>query len=132
MNPTSKKSILYIDDEAEIRKLIADLLDKTGYNTDTASDGIEGLKKIKSQYYDLILLDIVMPNMDGLQMLEQMHKDNIKNGKIVILTNIELQEAKETAKNNGASDYWVNSKITPEELVRRIKDMLPNSTLIND
>jgi len=82
--------ILLIEDEAGIRQVYADVLKKEGYTVETAEDGEAGLEKIKTGGYSLILLDIMLPKMDGLAILTELKKKAPQeaNGPIVLLTNL--------------------------------------------
>ena len=68
------KRILIIDDEESVRKAFSLSLEDAGYETDTAADGLKGVEKVKSGEYDMILLDLKMPNMDGVATLREIRK----------------------------------------------------------
>ena len=67
-------SILVVDDEKGVRELIQDFLTKEGYSVTTAEDGIDALEKLQKDFYDLLITDLVMPHMDGLELLDRVWK----------------------------------------------------------
>lgn len=115
------RNILIIEDNKFIRDLISEKLTNSDYNVDQADNGEEGLKKIHNNKYDLILLAIMLTKKNGIEVLEDIFKDKIQNGKIVMFTNLNTEEIKKKTFELGAYDFWDKSKITPEELVNKIK-----------
>ena len=86
------KKVLSIEDNAANRKIIFDLLTSQGYEVIEACDGKEGLKKVKSEKPDLILMDVQLPEMDGFQVLKEIRKtEEIKNIPVVILSSYAMQ-----------------------------------------
>lgn len=104
----SKKKVLVIDDDLVVEKLVTTLLQSRSYNVITASDGVKGLEKAKNECPDLILLDIVMPIMDGYEVCDELKKDkDTKEIPIIMLTSEESREAIKSAYQAGANDYIV-------------------------
>ncbi len=99
-----KKKIIYIDDEESLRMLIQNQLSIEGYDVDVAEDGDIGLEMIEKNNYDLILLDIRMPRMDGLQVLDSLRKKNIKT-RVIMLTAVSELNTAINAVKAGANDY---------------------------
>jgi DNA-binding NtrC family response regulator len=97
-------SILIIDDEKAIRKTLTEILGFEGYKIDEASDGEEGLRKFKEKNYDLILCDIKMPKLDGLEFLEKAKEINSEVPVIIISGHGNIETAVEAVKS-GAYDY---------------------------
>ncbi len=97
-------SILIIDDEAAIRKTLTEILGYEGYKIDEASDGEEGLKKFKENGYDVILCDVKMPKMDGIEFLERAHEINPDTPIVIISGHGNIDTAVEAVKK-GAFDY---------------------------
>lgn len=121
-----KKRILLVEDDQFTRELYEEVLKGEGYFVDTAVNGEEGLTKIKAGGYSLILLDIMMPKMDGLEVLRSL-KDNppkIQNGPIIILTNLTNDPILNSAYGLNAKDYVVKSDITPGDLLDKVKSYL--------
>src|SRR5947199_924173 len=97
-------AILIIDDEKSIRKTLTEILSYEGYKVDEAGDGEEGLKKFKEKTYDLVLCDIKMPKLDGIEFLEKAKQINADVPIIVISGHGNIETAVEAVKK-GAFDY---------------------------
>src|SRR5690349_24807383 len=97
-------SILIIDDERAIRKTLAEILSFEGYKLDEAADGEEGLKKFKEKNYDLVLCDIKMPKLDGIEFLQKAGELNPDVPVVMISGHGNIETAVETVKKN-AFDY---------------------------
>jgi DNA-binding NtrC family response regulator len=114
---SAKGSILVIDDENEIRESLADLLRLEGYETSTAKTGDEGMKSIENGLFDLILLDINLPDRNGLDMLQQIKRESPELGIIMITAYASTQMAFQASKQ-GADSYitkpWDNDKLLLE------------------
>lgn len=119
------KKILIIEDEEIILNLLQKKLAQEGYEVSTASNGYEGLEKIKKEKPDLILLDIIMPKMGGFEVLEEMRKDNdLKNIPVIVVSNsgqpVELDRAQEL----GAKDWLIKTEFDPQEVVEKVRRIL--------
>ena len=115
--------ILLIEDDEMIRSLYTDVFTKAGFKIDSAADGQEGLIKARVGGYNLILLDIMMPQLDGLGFLKELKDKPIKtpNGSIILLTNLAHDAVVKEALTAGAKDYIVKADYNPDELVEKIK-----------
>lgn len=124
-----KKRILLIEDDKYTRELYEEVIKGEGYLLDTAVNGEEGLDKIKKGGYNLILLDVMMPKMSGLEVLRTIKNEPPKNqnGPIVILTNLTNDPILNEAYGLNAKDFVVKSDITPGDLVEKIKHYLEES-----
>ncbi len=120
------KRILIIDDDLYIRELYEEVLKSAGYEVMGATDGKDGLTKIAEGGFDLILLDIMMPQVDGLQVLQTLKKTPPKkpNGKIILLTNLSHDPTIQEGLNAGAATYLIKADVTPDQLVGKIKELL--------
>lgn len=124
------KTILVVDDEAPLRKVLSGHLKKEGFEVEEAKDGEEGLKKALGLHPDLILLDVMMPRLDGLGVLKRLKEDKWGQYALVImLTNvgdpIKAAEATEIGETNmGISDYLVKSDWKMDEVVQKVKQKL--------
>ena len=115
------KKILVIEDDKFLRELIVRKLLKSDYDVYEAADGEEGLKKIKEERPDLVLLDLVLPSIDGFDVLARIKEDsNIKSIPVIILSNLGQREDLEKALKLGAADYLVKANFTPGEIINKI------------
>jgi phosphate regulon transcriptional regulator PhoB len=118
------KSILVIDDEADIVELVAYNLKKEGFNVDTAHDGEQGLKKIGSKRYDLIFLDLMLPGIQGIELCKMVRNNpDTSRIPIVMLTAKGEEIDKILGLEVGADDY-ITKPFSPRELVARAKAIL--------
>lgn len=121
--------ILIIEDDPLMSRLYQKAFTFEGYQVVTAFDGEEGWEKMKQENPNLILLDIMMPKMNGLQFLEKMKKDpDYKKIPVVCLTNLADQHDAEKALLLGAVKYIVKSEYEPKQTVNMIKEILAGYT----
>lgn len=124
---SSKAKILVVEDEPDARTMFVDLLESEGkYDVSSAVDGVEALAKAESEKFDLLLLDIVMPNKDGIETLQDIKADPDKYGDpiIVMLTNISGDAAVEKAMQLGSAGYKLKIGTEPEELLESVASYL--------
>lgn len=125
---TSNKKILVVEDEKELLDLYVTLLQQEGYDVDNAADGELALSKASNNTYDLILLDIILPKMDGLQVLDNLKKTGkLPKGKVVLLTNLGQDLVVAKALEFNVRGYIVKSDYTPEQLLNEVKGYLSNT-----
>lgn len=119
------KKLLVIEDDKFLRQLITRKLDKKDFNIIEAIDGEKGLDKIKEEKPDLVLLDLILPGMDGFEVLEKA-KDNPETSSvpIIILSNLGQKEEIEKGLEMGAKDYLVKAHFTLGEIVEKIEQSL--------
>ncbi|MFQ5835199.1 MAG: PleD family two-component system response regulator [bacterium] len=118
------KKILIADDRSEVVELVKVTLEGEGYRTIDASDGREALEKIRKEKPDLILLDIVMPKMDGFEVLSKVKKDpKTKEIPIVMLTAQGQKVDQEKGRRLGARDYIIKP-FSPSHLLNKIEEIL--------
>jgi DNA-binding NtrC family response regulator len=117
-----KKRILVIDDDKSILRVFTRILQRQGYSTETAETGREALERIGSQSYDLALIDVKLPDEDGIDLLGKIKasKPNMVN---IIITGFASMDNAVRALNVGADAYLVKP-VNPEELIRIVKDKL--------
>ena len=114
------KNILVVDDSPTERFFVVDLLTKAGYNVSTAENGEEGIAKAKAEKPDLILMDVVMPGLNGYQATRTLTRDEATKGIPVIVCTSKGQETdKIWGLRQGAVDYLVKP-LNPEELLQRV------------
>lgn len=118
--------ILVVEDDQFLRDFYKDLLAGEGFRVDTAADGEEGSAKIKEGGWNLVLLDIVMPKKDGLQILREIKAQPPKGnlGSVVILTNLGNDTIIKQAFDLGASGYLIKSALNPSEVLGEIRRYL--------
>ena len=117
--------ILIVEDDKFLRELIAKKLIKEGYEVEEAIDGEDGVRKAKKIMPDLILLDLILPGIDGFEVLQRIKEDQ-KTALIpvVILSNLGQKDEIEKGLNLGAVDFLIKAHFTPEEIVEKIKLVL--------
>jgi DNA-binding response OmpR family regulator len=121
------KSILFIEDDKPISEMYARVLTSHGYTVDFAYDGAAGLEKAKAKTYDLILLDIMMPQKTGIDVLHELRGPNGKgspNTKIVILTNLAQDKTSQEALKSQADGYIIKADIVPSQLADIINKLV--------
>lgn len=124
-NDSRAKKILIMEDDKFLSEMYSTKLKEAGFEIITADDGEEGLRLIKEKNPDLVLLDIVLPRMDGFEVLQNLKKDkNLKNILVVALTNLGQKEEVEKGIKLGADDYIIKAHFTPTEVVAKVKKML--------
>ena len=126
MEQVQPPKILIIDDDPFIMDMYVIKLKEEHFLIETAHDGKEGLKKIKEFNPDVVLLDVVMPIMDGFGMLEALRAGDGHTAKIILLTNLGQQQDVERGMHLGADDYLIKAHFTPSEVVAKIKGLLGN------
>jgi len=120
----AKQTILVVDDETDLLDLIEYNLKKEGFDVLKAENGEEGIAVAKKHEPDLVLLDIMMPKMDGMQAVEEMRKDNqLKNIPIIFLTARSDEKTEVEGLNKGGDDY-ITKPISTTKLISRIKAVL--------
>lgn len=117
--------ILVVEDEQALNEAYRLILEKEGYTVETAFDGQQALDKAADFNPDLILLDLRMPNMNGLDFLKTHtgHKNKSKQ-KIIIFSNMDAQADVDEAYKHGANRYMLKSWASPKELTQLVKDTL--------
>lgn len=114
------KRVLCIEDEHFITELYARALTRAGYQVDVELDGQQGLLKAQTNQYDVILLDLMIPNIDGVEILRRVRDPTqtpAVKAKIIIITNLEQREEVRADIERQADGYIIKAEITPKELV---------------
>lgn len=121
--------ILIVEDDPLMSRMYEKIFTFEKFEVDIASDGAEGLKKVKSFQPTLVLLDVMMPKMNGLEVLEALKKDSsTKKLPVVMLTNLAGQKDAETALSMGAVKYIVKSEYDPKQVSDMVKEVLKGYT----
>ena len=125
MEETDKKKILMVDDDENLRLILTDKLNVSGFDAVSASNGKEGLEKAIEMHPDIILLDILMPIMDGWEMLKKLREDKWgKKAKVIMLTGIEDTKAVARAIQDGSFAYLVKTDQSMDSIVEKIQAVL--------
>ena len=124
------KHILIIDDEEEIRDLIAYNLIKEGFEISTAENGRVGFEKLKQQQVDLILLDVMMPEMDGMEFCSQLRANPAFDRIIVCFLTARNEDYSQIAGLDSGADDYIAKPVKPRVLISRIKALLRRSETI--
>ncbi|HRJ06489.1 MAG TPA: response regulator [Candidatus Saccharibacteria bacterium] len=120
------KSILIIEDDRFIGEMYVRSLKKAGYDVDWMVDGNDGLIAARNKPYDVILLDVMLPERRGseiLQILRGGAQDLIPNSKVIVLTNFDQAEESRLAMEHNADGYLIKAEITPKKLISVIEKM---------
>ena len=118
----NKPSILIVEDDKNIRETLSTLLQQKGYKTDTAKNGREAIQKSKAKYFNMALIDIVLPDMEGTKLLTTMHENLPKMMKIMITGYPSLENAAESL--NLGADAYIIKPVKPEKLLALIEEKL--------
>lgn len=130
LNNQSKNNqkILVVEDDTFLAKLLADKFKKEGLDFDLVRDGEKGLAKARAEHFDLILLDLILPGIDGYEALEQLKKDPaLAPIPVLILSNLGQKEEIERGLRLGAVDFLVKAKFDLDEIVAKINQILKRS-----
>lgn len=117
--------LIIVEDDPFLLSILAEKLKEAHFDIETAIDGEDGLNKIKSGNFDLVLLDMVLPKIDGFKILEELRDDKkLKKIPVIILSNLYDKNNIDKAILLGAKEYIVKAYNTPEEIVLKIKSFL--------
>lgn len=119
------KKILIIEDEELMLNLLEKKLKAVGYDIATAVNGQDGLDLLKRQSFDLVLSDIIMPKLGGLELMEKMSQDPaLNNIPIIVISNSGQPVEIDQAKRFGAKDWLVKTEFDPQEVITKVKNLL--------
>lgn len=119
------KKVLIIEDDATLRNVLVEFMKEEGIDASFASDGEDGLKKVKEIKPDLVLLDIILPKKDGYEVMKEIRGDVLtKNIPIILLTNLGGLNDIEKALAMGATTYLVKGDYQVKEIIEKIKEVL--------
>ncbi|MCK5466213.1 response regulator [Candidatus Parcubacteria bacterium] len=125
MSKDKKASVLIIEDDSYISDMYRIKLESEDFEVATAKDGIVGIKMLEKQKPDIVLLDVVMPKIDGFSILKTIKRNlELKKIPIVLLTNLSQKENVEKGFELGADSYIIKAHFTPSEVVEKIKEIL--------
>lgn len=118
------RKILIVDDESELVEMVKMRLEATGYKVITAYDGLEGLKKAREENPDLILLDLMLPRMDGYKVCRTLKFDEKYKHIFIIMFTARAQDSDEKMGKEVGADAYLTKPFEPQKLVSKIKELL--------
>lgn len=120
-----KKILLVIEDDLYTRDLYKEILETAGYTVETAVDGVEGLQKVQSGAYNLVILDIMLPKKDGLSLLTSI-KENPPpvHSPIIVLTNLARDPVLKEALSLGAKACLIKTDLNPDQLISKVNEFV--------
>ncbi|MFC1594824.1 response regulator transcription factor [Patescibacteria group bacterium] len=119
------QKILLIDDDTFLLDMYSVKFNEAAIKIDVAQDGEEALDKIRENKYKAILLDIIMPNLDGFELLKKVKEEKLANSTpIIILSNLGQRDDLEKGLSLGADDYIVKANFTPSEVLEKLKEII--------
>ena len=125
MSSQNNTKILIVDDDPFILDMYVIKFKEQGFQIDTATDGKMALEKIQTDNPDIVLLDVVMPKMDGFDVIKKIQENKIpRTFKILFLTNFGQKEDVERGMQLGADGYIIKAHFTPSEVVAKVKEVL--------
>lgn len=123
--PKSKPVVALIEDDPMIGEMYKTKFAKNGFEIQIAVDGAAGLELVRKIKPDIILLDIIMPKLDGFEVLKQLRENpDFKKTPVVMLTNLGQEEDVKKGRDLGAEDYFVKTNFTPSAIVDKVKSLL--------
>ncbi len=122
---TKKATILLVEDDQMISTMYQTKFSMEGYTIEVAMDGKTGLEKIKTIKPDILLLDVILPKIDGFTILKAMKSDPATAKiPVILLTNLGQDEDVKKGKSLGADDYFIKSNHTPAEIVQKVASIV--------
>lgn len=119
------KKVLIVEDDKFLRDLITQKLSAENLDVVIAQDGEEGIKKIEEEKPDLVILDLLLPAIDGFEVLKRMKENpKITDIPVIILSNLGQKDDVERGMALGAKDYMIKAHFTPSEIVDKVKGLL--------
>ena len=115
--------LLIVEDDDFLLEMLAKESKKKGFDISISTNGEDALEKIKTEGFDLVLLDLVLPELHGFELLEKI-KDNSNAPPIIIVSNLYDKESIDKAMSLGAKDYVVKAQSTPEDIIKKVETFL--------
>lgn len=126
---SKKPGVLIMEDDQYIRDLYILVLQQAGYEAVGCPDGVTGMAEANKREFDLVLLDLMMPNMSGLEFLREMksHPPKFTLGPIIVMSNLAYEDAKKEALSLGAVDFLVKAEMEPKNILARVEQIIKPS-----
>ena len=127
---SSKPVVLLVEDDKFLRELIIQKLEKEGFEVQAAIEATEAFKLMEEKKPNIVLLDLVLPGMDGFAIMHRI-KENPQTSDVavIILSNLGQKEDQERAMSEGAADYLVKADFTPSEITEKIRNVLSQKSI---
>ena len=122
------KKILIVEDEKPLAQALQMKLRETGFDVITAGDGEEAMRKVNEDHFDLILLDLVMPKMDGFMFLEELQRKQSASVPVLVLSNSSQEEDKKKAMSYGVLEFFVKANTQITEIIGYIQKFFEGGT----
>lgn len=128
-NPQKRHKLLIVEDDRSICRAMEFRLAKDNYDIVIAHDGEEGIGKLAEQVPDLILLDLILPKLNGFELLKRL-RENLETAAVpvIVLSNLSQKDDIEHAMKLGAIDFFVKSNITIDEMARTVRKFIENKS----
>ncbi len=128
MDPKRIFKILLVEDDTFIREMLQEEMERVGFQVRSFDHGNDCLPILKNEYFDLILLDIMLPDTNGLDILRKIKQDPITQSyKVVLLTNLGNEALVKEGTDLGAAGYLVKASYNPDQIIEQIRSFLPHS-----
>lgn len=121
---STKQTILVVEDESVLQDVYKIILTAGGYDVHTANNGAEGLLKIRALKPAVVLLDLFMPQMDGMELLRNIDLDDLPKTRVIVYSNLSDKTTETELLNLGAHDFILKSSMTPNDLLDLVKKHL--------
>jgi len=120
-----KQTVLVVDDDADVRTIVARMLERSGFRTRTAADGQEAFRLIMDDRPDLLILDLMMPNLDGFQLVRLLRQRRwTQTIPLLVLTALDLTEGEKTLLRLGPTRHLTKGPAIQDEIVARVRELL--------
>jgi DNA-binding response OmpR family regulator len=121
----AKPKVLLVEDDEMLHTMYTQKFTKEGYEVASAYNGAEGVAAAETSKPDVILLDIIMPKMDGFVALKKLKKNDMTKAiPVILLTNLGQEEDIRKGRELGATDYFIKANHTPQEVVDKVKEVM--------
>ena len=127
MAKTTQKNIVVVEDDVAMREILSQKLVKSGFKVKVAEDGTAGLALIEKEKPDMVLMDVMMPGLDGYEVLEKLRQSSDKklaNTPVMVLSNLWSKEDRQKADTFKVKDYLVKAYLTPDQIVQKLREAL--------
>ena len=123
--------VLLVEDEEDIRTMYAEQLTLAGYDVTTAIDGLDAIGKVSTNQPDIVLLDIILPEIDGLEVLRRIKSDSkTQHIPVVMLSNLSQGAQQEQCRQLGANAFYIKASLIPSEMAKHVAEELQRAHVV--